>query len=147
MSSSKKNTDKIILARSLTNYNLIIIDIIMKRDAFDESPEGKKLKSLQELLALCRRKMKTIGQKAETDYDNDAVPPPPDPVDDMLAILNADILRKEEELKQLLAVRQEMVDRLKQTRWLYADTQKNLRTLQSSKAKSATSLETKLFKY
>jgi hypothetical protein len=40
MSSSKKRTDEIKLARALTNYNLIIIDTIKKRDAFDELPEG-----------------------------------------------------------------------------------------------------------
>jgi hypothetical protein len=39
-----------------------------------------------------------------------------------------------------------MVDRLKHTRHLYSEQQKNLRVLQSSKAKSAASLETKLFK-
>jgi hypothetical protein len=39
-----------------------------------------------------------------------------------------------------------MVDRLKQMRRLYSELQKNLRMLQSSKAKSAASLEMKLFK-
>jgi len=39
-----------------------------------------------------------------------------------------------------------MVDKLDRTREIISNTQKNLRALQSSKAKSATSLETKLFK-
>jgi hypothetical protein len=53
---------------------------------------------------------------------------------------------KEQELTPLMTVQQEMVDRLKQTRRLYSEQQKNLRVLQSSKAKSTASLETKLFK-
>jgi hypothetical protein len=39
-----------------------------------------------------------------------------------------------------------MVDKLDRTREIISNTQKNLRALQSSKAKFATSLETKMFK-
>jgi hypothetical protein len=53
---------------------------------------------------------------------------------------------KEHELKLLDEIRQEMVDKLDRTKEIISNTQKNLRALQSSKAKSATSLETKLFK-
>ncbi len=42
----KISPDKIKLARALTNYNIIIFETIKKRDAFDEAPEEKKLKSL-----------------------------------------------------------------------------------------------------
>jgi hypothetical protein len=58
MSSSKKiSTDKIKLARALTNYD-IIINTVKKRDVFDDSPEGKKLKSLQGWLISRRHTMK-----------------------------------------------------------------------------------------
>jgi hypothetical protein len=43
-------------------------------------------------------------------------------------------------------VREDMADRITRTRRLYSDTQRSGRTLQSSKAKSATSLETSIFK-
>jgi hypothetical protein len=89
--------------------------------------------------------MKKIGQEAETANNYDSVPPPPPPPVDV-AILNADILRKEQALKPLMAIQQKMVDRLKQTRHLYSEQQKNLRVLQSSKAKPTASLETKLLK-
>jgi hypothetical protein len=45
----------------------------------------------------------------------------------------------------LLKVREEVANRINRTQWLYSDTQKNLCSLQSSKAKSATSLETNIF--
>ncbi len=45
----------------------------------------------------------------------------------------------------LLKVREEMANRINKTRRLYTDTQKNLRSVQSSRAKSATSLETEIF--
>ena len=63
-----------------------------------------------------------------------------------IAPIDPEIQQKEEELIPLLKVREEiMADRIHKTRRLYSDTQKNLRTLQSSKAKSATSLETSIF--
>ena len=60
--------------------------------------------------------------------------------------INPEILQNEEELMLLLKMREEMVNKLNQTQQLYSDTQKNLHTLQSSKAKSATSLETNIFR-
>ncbi len=64
-------------------------------------------------------------------------------------IQNADDVKtKEQELKLKLLdeIRQVMVDKFDQARIIISSTQKILRALQSSKAKSATSLETKLLK-
>ena len=64
-------------------------------------------------------------------------------------IQNADDVKtKEQELKLKLLdeIRQVMVDKFDQARIIISSTQKILCTLQSSKAKSATSLETKLLK-
>ncbi len=74
------------LARSLTNYDLIIVETAKKRDEFDASPEGKKQKALQVWL-LSPRCAKTISN-----------------ADDMLM--------KEQELKLLEEVQQEMVNKL-----------------------------------
>jgi hypothetical protein len=60
--------------------------------------------------------------------------------------LDADILRIEHELKPLLAIRNEMVEKLTRTREIFSNKQKYLRTLRSLASKSADSLETKLFK-
>jgi hypothetical protein len=57
-----------------------------------------------------------------------------------------DIKTKEQELKLLDDIRQRMVDKFDRARKIISSTQKNLRALQSSKAKSATSLATKLLK-
>ncbi len=84
----KNKPRKIKLARAHTNYNLIIIETIKKRDAFDEAPEGKKLKSLQVWLASPRRTLKTIVQAARTNNDDDV---PPSPPTNNMAILHADI--------------------------------------------------------
>ncbi len=67
----------------------------------------------------------------------------------VVTIPNADDIKtkeKEKELKQLDEIRQVMVDKFDRTRTIISNTQKNLRILQSSKAKSGTSLETKLLK-
>jgi hypothetical protein len=67
----------------------------------------------------------------------------------LVTIPNADDIKlkeKEQELKQLDEMPQVMVDKFDRTRTIISNTQKNLRVLQSSKAKSGTSLETKLFK-
>jgi hypothetical protein len=52
--------------------------------------------------------MKTKGQEAETDNNDDDVPPPPNP-GNIVAILNADILTKGQEMKPLMTIRQKMV--------------------------------------
>jgi len=121
----KLSPAEIKLMRALTNYDIIIAETIQSRDLFDKSPEGKKMKSLQVWLK------KKVGDHAR-----------PRPI----VPINPEILQKEEELMPLLKVREAMADRINRTRQLYSDTQKNLRTLQSSKAKSATSLETSIFK-
>jgi hypothetical protein len=66
-----------------------------------------------------------------------------------VTIPNADDIKtkeKEQELTQLDEIRRVMVDKFDRTRTIISNTQKNLRVLQSSKAKSGTSLETKLLK-
>jgi hypothetical protein len=98
----KISTGKIKLALALTNCNLIIINTVNKRDEFDVSPDGKRLKTLQGWLA-CRGTMKTKGQEVETDNDDDDVPPPPNPVNSV-AILYADILTKKQEIKPLMTI-------------------------------------------
>ncbi len=67
----------------------------------------------------------------------------------LVTIPNADDIKlkeKEQELKQLDEMPQVMVDKFDRTRTIISNTQKNLRVLQSSKAKSGTRLKTKLFK-
>ena len=104
-------------ARALTNYGLIMVKTAKKRDEFNASPEGKKQKALKAWFSSTRKCAMTIP--------------------------NADDIKmKEQELKLL----DEMVDKFDQARKIISSTQKNLRALQSSKAKSGTSLETKLLK-
>jgi hypothetical protein len=92
-----------------------------KRDEFDASPEGKKRKALKAWLSSTRKHATTIP--------------------------NADDVKtKEQELKPLDEIPQVMVDKFDQARNIISSTQKILRALQSSKAKPATSLETKLLK-
>ena len=108
-------------ARALTNYGLIMVKTAKKRDEFDASPDGEKQKALKAWFSLTHKRATTIP--------------------------NADDIKtKEQELKLLVEIRQVMVDKFDRARKIISSTQKNLRALQSSKAKSATSLETKLLK-
>ena len=119
---------EIKLARALTNYRLIMVETAKKRDEFDASPEGKKRKALKAWFSSTRKR---------------AV------IDIVVTIPNADDIKmkeKEQELKQLDEIRRVMVDKFDRTRTIISNTQKNLRVLQSSKAKSGTSLKTKLLK-
>ena len=43
----KVSTAEMKLRHQLTNYDIIITEIIKKRDEFDQSPDGKRLKLLQ----------------------------------------------------------------------------------------------------
>jgi hypothetical protein len=111
------------LARALTNYRIIMVKTAKKRDEFDASPDGKKQKALKVWFLLTHKRTTTIP------------------------IPNADDIKtKEQELKLLDEIRQVMVDKFDRARKIISSTQKNLRALQSSKAKSATSLKTKLLK-
>ena len=108
-------------AQTLTNYGLIMVETAHKRDEFDASPDGKKRKALKAWFSLTRKRATTIP--------------------------NADDFKtKEQELKLLDEIQQVMFDNFDRARKNISSTQKNLRALQSSKAKSATSLETKLLK-
>jgi hypothetical protein len=127
------STAEIRLMRALTNYNIIIGETVLAKDKFDKVLTGKKMKLLQVWLALHRKK--TIGD----------IFPPPILIDAAAAIANAEILWNGEEPRSLLAVRQVKVEKLTRTRQLVLDIHKNLCALQSSKAKSVTSLETKIF--
>jgi hypothetical protein len=107
------------LARALINYGLIMVKTAKKRDEFNASPEGKKQKALKAWFSSTRKCAMTIP--------------------------NADDIKmKEQELKLLDEMRQVMVDKFIQTRNIISITQNNLHALQLSKAKSATSHETKL---
>jgi translation initiation factor IF-2 len=100
-----------------------------KRDEFDASSEGKKRKALKAWFSSTRKRAVIVVV--------------------VVTIPNSDDIKtkeKEQELKQLDEMRQVMVDKFDRTRTIISNTQKNLRVLQSSKAKSGTSLKTKLLK-
>jgi hypothetical protein len=42
--------EEVKLAQHLATYEIIIVDTVKERDEFDWSPNGKKLKSLQEII-------------------------------------------------------------------------------------------------
>ena len=82
-----KSIRQITIQRALTNYDLIVLETVKRRDDFDLSLEGKKLKSLQAKVASRKRKRKNKNLEAATHN-----------------VLDADILRIEYELKPPLAV-------------------------------------------
>ena len=113
------STAEMKLAWALTNYGRIMVETAKKRDEFNASPEGKKQKALKAWFSSTRKRAITIP--------------------------NADDIKMKEQLLKLLdEIQQVLVDKFDRTRKIISNTQKNLRALQSSKAKSATSLETKL---
>ena len=129
----KMSTEEVLLARQIATYEHIIITTALERDAFDRSPDGKKMKSLQGMITSRKRKVK----------GKDNTPPSDDVTAELLA---ADIKSKEEEIKPLLAMRHTMVVRLKGTRSLLTEKEKVLQSLRSSKATSPSSLESQVFK-
>ena len=124
-----KSIQQITIEQALTNYELVVLETVKRRDDFDLSLEGKKLKSLQAKVASRKCKRKNKNLEAAT-HD----------------VLDADILRIEHELTSLLAIQNKMVEKLTQTREIISNKQKYLCTLRSLASKSADSLETKLFK-
>jgi hypothetical protein len=46
----KLSTEEVKLAQRLTTYKIIIVDTVKERVEFDQSPDGKKLKSLQGMI-------------------------------------------------------------------------------------------------
>ena len=53
-----KSIQQIMIEQALTNYELVVLETVKRRDDFDLSLEGKKLKSLQAKDAICKRKRK-----------------------------------------------------------------------------------------
>ncbi len=47
----KLSAEEVKLAQQLTTYKIIIVDTVKERDEFDQSPKGKKLKLLLEMIA------------------------------------------------------------------------------------------------
>jgi translation initiation factor IF-2 len=106
-----------------------MVETAKKRDEFDASPEGKKRKALKAWFSSTRKRAVIVVV--------------------VVTIPNSDDIKtkeKEQELKQLDEIRQVMVDKFDRTRTIISNTQKNLCVLQLSKAKSGTSLKTKLLK-
>ena len=92
----KMSTEEIKSAQKIATYEIIIVTAVKERDDFDKSPDGKRLKSLQGMIASQKRKFKD----KDTPHDN-------------VAKLKADIKIKDHEMKLLLVKRQKMVERLK----------------------------------
>ncbi len=53
----KLRTEEVKLARQLTTYKIIIVDTVRERDEYNQSPNGKKLKSFLEMILSRRHKV------------------------------------------------------------------------------------------
>ncbi len=53
-----KSIQQIMIEQALSNYKLIVLETVKRRDDFDLSLEGKKFKSLQAKVASRKRKRK-----------------------------------------------------------------------------------------
>ena len=132
------STEEVNMKRALTISDSIVIETVKQRDNFEKTDEGKKVKLLQRSIAICRRKIKKFKEVESGNCDD--LPPPND-----TAVLTREITAMEDELKPLLNERNKIAEKLVQTRRIISATNNNLRDVQTSKAKSSDSLETKLF--
>ena len=125
----KLSAEEITFERQIRSYKSIISTTVTERDEFDNSPAGKKLKSLIAMIAFRRRKIIHKDTPAST-----------------VGKIEADMMSKQQEIKPLVAIRHKLTDRLQGTRTLLTENEKAYRAMQSSKASSRSSLESAVFK-